>query len=47
MYLAGHHAADLPLDDAPPDAPPGRFVVLRTDPADRSRPAHGAGLSVW
>ena len=39
MYLAGHHAADLPLDDVPPGAPPGRWVILRTDPVDRALPA--------
>ena len=39
MYLAGHHAADLPLDDVPPGVAPGRWVILRTDPADRSLPA--------
>jgi hypothetical protein len=39
MYLAGHHAADLPLDDVPAGAAPGRWVILRTDPADRALPA--------
>ncbi|WP_428667481.1 hypothetical protein [Reyranella sp.] len=39
MYLAGHRAADLPLDDVPPGVTPGRWVILRTDPADRSLPA--------
>jgi hypothetical protein len=39
MYLSGHHAADLPLDDVPDATPPGRWVILRTDPADRSLPA--------
>ena len=39
LYLAGHHQADLPLDDAPSGRPPGRFVLLRTDPLDRSLPA--------
>jgi hypothetical protein len=38
MYLAGHHAADLPLDDVPAGVAPGRWVILRTDPADRSLP---------
>jgi len=39
MFLAGHHAADLPLDDVPAGVPPGRWVILRTDPLDRSRAA--------
>jgi hypothetical protein len=39
MYLSGHHAADLPLDDVPAGAAPGRWVILRTDPAARSLPA--------
>jgi hypothetical protein len=39
MSLAGHHAADLPLDDVPANAPAGRWVLLKTDPADRSLPA--------
>ncbi len=39
MYLTGHHTADLPLDDVPDGVPPGRWVILRTDPTDRSLPA--------
>lgn len=39
MYLTGHHAADLPLDDVPVGVAPGRWVILRTDPADRALPA--------
>lgn len=41
MWLDGHHAADLPLTDLPADpaAPPGRWVLLRTDPEDPSLPA--------
>jgi hypothetical protein len=38
VYVEGHHAADLPLDDTPADREPGRFVLLRTNPADPSLP---------
>jgi len=38
VFVLGHHAAQLPLDDTPPDRDPGRFMVLRTDPADPSLP---------
>ena len=34
LFIEGAHAADLPLDDAPPGAPPGRWVLLITKPAD-------------
>ena len=30
MWIDGHHAGDLTLDDTPPDKPPGRWVVLRS-----------------
>jgi hypothetical protein len=36
LWIDGHHAADLPLDDVPDDAPPGRWVILQTDPLDPS-----------
>lgn len=39
LWIDGHHAADLPLDDAPPDAPPGRWVMIQTAPTDPSLPA--------
>jgi hypothetical protein len=38
MWVDGHHAADLPLDDTTSD-PPGRWVVIQTDPLDPSLPA--------
>ncbi|WP_437779043.1 hypothetical protein [Sorangium sp. So ce1097] len=38
-WIDGHHAADLPLDDTPPGRPPGRWMILRTDPSDPSLPA--------
>ena len=42
MWLTGGTAvmnALLPLDDTPPDRAPGRWVLLRTDPADPGLPA--------
>jgi hypothetical protein len=36
LYIEGAHQADLPLDDAPPDKPPGRWVLLITKPTDAS-----------
>jgi hypothetical protein len=39
LWIDGHHATALSLIDAPPDRPPGRFVVLRTDPTDPALPA--------
>jgi hypothetical protein len=38
MWVDGHHAADLPLDDTTHE-PPGRWVVIQTDPSDPSLPA--------
>jgi hypothetical protein len=38
VFVEGHHAADLPLEDTPADREPGRFMVLRTNPADPSLP---------
>ncbi len=34
LFIRGHHAATLPLDDTTGDLPPGRWVLLRTDPTD-------------
>jgi hypothetical protein len=40
LWVDGHHEASLlPFDDLPPDKPPGRWVLLQTDPADPSLPA--------
>ncbi len=39
MHVQGHHQAALPLDEDVPGHKPGRWVLLRTDPADRSLPA--------
>jgi predicted phage baseplate assembly protein len=39
VWVDGHHAADLPLTDLPPGKPPGRWVVLQTDPVDPAIPA--------
>src|SRR5262249_19351848 len=36
LYIEGAHQADLPLDDAPPGTPPGRWVLLATKPTDAS-----------
>lgn len=38
MWVDGHHAARLVLDDTTRE-PPGRWVALQTDPGDPSRPA--------
>src|SRR5262249_14127932 len=38
MWVDGHHAADLLLDDTTRE-PPGRWIVLQTDPKDPSLPA--------
>jgi hypothetical protein len=40
IYVKGHHKADLPLDDVTPGRPPGRWVLLRTDPVDPALPTH-------
>lgn len=34
LYLEGKHKADIPLDDLPPDKPPGKWMLLQTSPAD-------------
>lgn len=34
LFIEGAHAADLPLDDTPPDRPPGRWALLITKPTD-------------
>jgi hypothetical protein len=41
LWIEGNHAADLPFTDVPADpaALPGRWVLLRTDPANPSMPA--------
>ncbi len=39
MHVEGHHNADLPLVDAPPDGPAGRWVLLATTPPDPAIPA--------
>ncbi|MFN4101102.1 MAG: hypothetical protein ACK4GT_15135, partial [Pararhodobacter sp.] len=41
LWIEGNHAANLPLTDIPADpaALPGRWVLLRTDPADPAMPA--------
>lgn len=38
VWIDGHHAADLLLDDTTRE-PPGRWVILQTDPPDPSLPA--------
>ena len=38
LWLDGHHAADLALTDLTRD-PPGRWVLLRSDPANPAEPA--------
>lgn len=38
MYIDGHHAADLAFDDFPEGKPPGKWVLLQTDPADAAQP---------
>jgi hypothetical protein len=32
LYIKGHHKANLPFDDAPPDKDPGKWVLLQTKP---------------
>ncbi len=39
MHVAGHHAADLPLEDFTNPNVPGKRVVLQTNPTDASVPA--------
>lgn len=39
LHLTGHHAAALPLEDLTNPAAPGKWVLLRTAPADASVPA--------
>jgi hypothetical protein len=34
LYIDGHHTADLPLDDTPPDKPPGKWLLLQTFPTN-------------
>jgi hypothetical protein len=34
LFVRGHHAATLPLDDTTDSDVPGRWVLLRTDPPD-------------
>lgn len=36
LFIKDHHAANLPLDDLPPDKEPGRWVLLKTSPKDPS-----------
>jgi hypothetical protein len=38
LYVEGAHKADLPLDDAPPGSPPGRWVLLVTNPTNPAVP---------
>lgn len=39
IWVEGHRAADLPLDDAAPGKAPGRWVLLASDPASPGEPA--------
>lgn len=39
LHVKGHHAADLPLEDLTDPDLPGKWVLLRTTPADASIPA--------
>lgn len=39
LFVKGHHAAHLPLDETLPGRQPGRWVLLRTDPTDPALPA--------
>ena len=39
LFLTGHHAADLPLEDFTDPDVPGKWVLLRTRPTDASIPA--------
>jgi hypothetical protein len=42
LYVSGHHATDLPLEDfTNPDAP-GKWVALKTNPVDSSVPVRTA-----
>ncbi len=34
LYIDGHHTADLPLDDTPPGQPPGKWLLLKTNPVN-------------
>ena len=38
LHVAGHHAADLPLEDFTNPDVPGKWLVLKTNPADASVP---------
>ena len=38
LWVEGHHAGSLPLDDAPPGRPPGRWIALVASPADPAIP---------
>jgi hypothetical protein len=38
VYVSGHHAADLPLEDFTNPDVPGKWVVLKTNPVDASVP---------
>lgn len=44
-WLAGHHAAALTLTDLTRE-PPGRWVLLRTDPVDPARPARRVAVRI-
>jgi hypothetical protein len=39
LYLEGKHAADIPLDDTPPNTAPGKWMLLGTNPLDPAIPA--------
>jgi hypothetical protein len=39
LWLKGAHKADLPFDDLPAGRPPGKWMLLATEPADPSLPA--------
>ena len=34
LFIDGHHTADIPLDDVPPDKAPGHWMLLVTSPLD-------------
>lgn len=38
LFVVGHRAAVLPLDDVPPGAAPGRWLLLRTAPTNPADP---------